>query len=407
MQVVRLLLILTILITISCNNDPSEAVSSEGSSPSASKELSVVADTFQLPRQLKNAYCVGSFHDDQTGDALIFMDLKTFVLTSMSVVDLAIIDTIHIPSEYVQSAIEYYQDVRQYMQWHGPDTLIFMDDMIHGQRHQQLIGYSISSDSIFMRLPLGDLSNPKLNELFGRASNYLPVNWKSPEALMIAFTDFTKMESSPLQSLIIGQYHLKDSTVKRITDMSFPFLKDPHDYAFITEYFMAYNSQENAYLLASSLTPDLHLFHLDESAKVIETLKARPLSMYYEALPSPPDIIDGNMDYDRLEEIEITAYSGGRLLYHPNLNVYFRFYEKPQPLQVSEGFYSTYKNKEYGLMVLDNKLNILSEHLLGPGSSPASTSSRLVKNGIAYTTKLNEDNRELIIISLPHEHTAI
>ncbi len=405
MQGYKLVLISLILGTISCNQDPADKPSA-GSSDIQSK-FTLICDTFILPANLQDAHCAGSFVDEKLGDVLIFKDLNTQIITTFSIQNLRVIDTIHIRSEHVRSAIELYRDVRHYLQWYGPDTLIFMDDMPEGERSQSLTGYAISSDSVFLKVPLGDLSNPKLGDLFGRASNYLQTNWRHPKIITSAYTDFSKLQFDHLRSLVIGQHHLIDSTVQLVDNMNFPFLEKSHDYSFLTEYYMVYNTKENAYLLGSSLTPKLHLFHLDEAGKVVNTLKAEPLSKHYQALPPPPEIIDGKMDYDYLEEVEITAYAGGKFLYHPEMNIYFRFFENPQELESSEGHYSSYQDKEYGLMVLDHDLNLMGECLLGPKSIQASTSARMVSRGMAYVTRLNKPNRELILISLKNDSTDL
>jgi hypothetical protein len=396
-QASRYWLFIVTLIIISCNDTAGDKPTAVSTSTEEAGILKI--DTIDLPPILKDAHSVGSYYDETRGDVLLFHDIKTHFTTTFSIKNKTIFDTLEIPSKHVRSIIAFYRDVRQYMQWHTRDTLIFMDDMEGGERNQTLKAYSIPNDSIFLSIPLGDFSNPNLNELFGRASNYLLTNWKSQKAFISPFTDFSLFNTDPMRSMVLGKYNFQDSTVDVLENMSFPFLKKNHDYGFLTEYFMVYNPQENAYLTASSLSPVLHLYHLDEAGNVINSKIAKPLSKYYEKLPPPPGNVEGKMDYDKLEEIEITAYAGSKLFYNVHLNMYFRFFEKPQELEPEEGHFSSYQTKEFGLMILNNELQLVSELPLGKKSQQAPISARTISTGIAFTTNINEDHRELIIIS--------
>jgi len=52
------------------------------------------------------------------------------------------------------------------------------------------------------------------------------------------------------------------------------------------------------------------------------------------------------------------------LIYNPYCRLFYRFYALPLPEKSADGLYTTYKDRRYSVMVLDEEFNLLSEALL-------------------------------------------
>jgi hypothetical protein len=53
-----------------------------------------------------------------------------------------------------------------------------------------------------------------------------------------------------------------------------------------------------------------------------------------------------------------------RLIYDPVHHLYYRFYALPVPEKAPDGLYTTYKDRRYSVMILDEEFNLLAESLL-------------------------------------------
>jgi len=365
-----------------------------------SKRLSISYSA--LPKLLSNSYPSGSIHSKEGGTQIIYHDFKTNIITTYDPIKERILDTIYITSPYVQEVLRNKSNADIYVKWQSLDTLYFVDEITHGQPKQHFVGYCLEADSIFFNLPVGNQADPRLGPYHTAIQSNMPARFLTDEKFIIPLADFGKMEIDHQRAMAVGIYNTKDSSLKVWPNVNFPYLAEDINYSWIRTFTLCYNQDHKQLLLGNSLTPNVQVYTLDKDQNVVNTEVIILKSKFFEPFPEPSLLSNGETDFDALENLEITGFLFDRLDYIAGLNLYYRFYEIPQPVEQETGVFSTYRSKRNGVMFFDTDFNIVAEHHFKDHRSATVYNCSHMPDGIILTVK-NEDQTKSLIRLVLHD----